>query len=146
MTDARPLFQMVPYDEFEQIKNKLNVAQKECIRIADLYRNHRDAFFLEIDKIMAKIDSNPDYKAVANDIVSENKHLKEENATLKECNSKLQESLVKKDECIGRLTNKVHELEKALWDIQRIPHTDNTAVIERLIDENAKLKERLNLK
>ena len=143
MTDARPLFQMVPYDEYERIKCKLDITQKECIRIADLYRNNRDAFYVEIDKIMAKIDTNPDYVEVTNNILVANKNLKDENATLKESISRLQEALVTKDNCIDRLTAKVHELEKTIWEIQRIPHTDNSAVIERLTDENARLRECL---
>ena len=146
MTDARPLFQMVPYDEYERIKSKLDITQKECIRIADLYRYNRNAFFVEIDKIMAKIDTNPDYVEVTNDILVTNKNLRDENAALKENISRLQEALVTKDNCINKLTAKVHELEKNIWDIQRIPHTDNSVVIERLMDENARLKECLKHK
>jgi hypothetical protein len=137
---------MVPYDEYERIKSKLDITQKECIRIADLYRNNRDAFYVEIDKIMAKIDTNPDYVEVTNDILMANKNLKDENATLKENISRLQEALVTKTNCINKLTAKVHELEKNIWDIQRIPHTDNSAVIERLMDENTRLKECLKHK
>lgn len=80
MTDARPLFQMVPYDEYEKIKNKLDAAQKECIRIADLYRRDRDAFNREIDRIMARLDSGQDeafqYDGVIASLLEENERLK----------------------------------------------------------------------
>lgn len=137
---------MVPYEEYERIKCKLDITQKECIRIADLYRDNRDAFYVEIDKIMAKIDTNPDYVEVAKNILAANKNLKDENTALKENISRLQEVLVTKDNCIDRLTAKVHELEKNIWGIQRIPHTDNSAVIERLTEENARLRECLRYK
>ena len=119
MTDARPLFKTVPYDEYEKIKNKLDVAQKECIRIADLYRRDRDAFNHEIDRIMARLDSGQDeafqYGGVISGLLEENQQLISENAELKE------------------------KLTKAL----QIPHTDNSSVIASLLKENEQLKNRI---
>lgn len=107
---------MVPYDEYEKIKNKLDVAQKECIRIADLYRRDRDAFNHEIDRIMARLDSGQDeafqYGGVISGLLEENQQLISENAELKE------------------------KLTKAL----QIPHTDNSIVIASMLEENERLK------
>ena len=52
----------------------------------------------------------------------------------------LQDAADTKDACIERMKEKITVLEKNLWDLQRIPHTDNSAVIARLLEENKALK------
>lgn len=142
VTNARPLFQTVPYEEYERILAKLDIAQKECMRIADLYRRDRDAFNREIDKIMSKIDSENFSSSVDNFI----QKLQNENATLKNLNAKLQETSVLKDSCIASLREEIRKLNDKVWKLQSIPHTDNSAVIDLLLEENARLKEQLDLK
>lgn len=68
------------------------------------------------------------------------KDLRKENGTLKDLNTKLQESLVTKDACIIKLNEKIRNLESKIWELQKIPYTDNSAVISRLTEENKQLK------
>jgi len=68
------------------------------------------------------------------------KDLRKENSTLKDLNARLQESLVAKDACIIKLNEKVRNLESKIWELQKIPYTDNSAVISRLTEENEQLK------
>lgn len=68
------------------------------------------------------------------------KDLRKENSTLKDLNARLQESLVTKDACIIKLNEKVRNLESKIWELQKVPYTDNSAVISRLTEENEQLK------
>ena len=68
------------------------------------------------------------------------KDLRKENDTLKDLNARLQESLVTKDACIIKLNEKIRNLESKIWELQKIPYTDNSAVISRLTEENKQLK------
>lgn len=68
------------------------------------------------------------------------KDLRKENGTLKDLNARLQESLVTKDACIIKLNEKIRNLESKIWELQKIPYTDNSAVISRLTEENEQLK------
>lgn len=68
------------------------------------------------------------------------KDLRKENGTLKDLNARLQESLVAKDACIIKLNEKVRNLESKIWELQKVPYTDNSAVIFRLTEENEQLK------
>lgn len=68
------------------------------------------------------------------------KDLRKENSTLKDLNARLQESLVTKDACIIKLNEKIRNLESKIWELQKIPYTDNSAVISRLTEENKQLK------
>lgn len=68
------------------------------------------------------------------------KDLRKENGTLKDLNIRLQESLVTKDACIIKLNEKIRNLESKIWELQKIPYTDNSAVISRLTEENEQLK------
>lgn len=68
------------------------------------------------------------------------KDLRKENGTLKDLNARLQESLVTKDACIIKLNEKVRNLESKIWELQKVPYTDNSAVISRLTEENEQLK------
>lgn len=68
------------------------------------------------------------------------KDLRKENDTLKNLNARLQESLVTKDACIIKLNEKIRNLESKIWELQKIPYTDNSAVISRLTEENKQLK------
>lgn len=68
------------------------------------------------------------------------KDLRKENSTLKDLNARLQESLVTKDACIIKLNEKIRNLESKIWELQKIPYTDNSAVISQLTEENKQLK------
>lgn len=68
------------------------------------------------------------------------KDLRKENSTLKDLNARLQKSLVTKDACIIKLNEKIRNLESKIWELQKIPYTDNSAVISRLTEENEQLK------
>lgn len=68
------------------------------------------------------------------------KDLRKENGTLKDLNARLQESLVTKDACIIKLNEKIRNLESKIWELQKVPYTDNSAVISRLVEENEQLK------
>ena len=68
------------------------------------------------------------------------KDLRKENGTLKDLNTRLQEALVTKDACIIKLNEKIRNLESKIWELQKIPYTDNSAVISRLTEENEQLK------
>lgn len=45
-----------------------------------------------------------------------------------------------KDACIIKLNEKIRNLESKIWELQKIPYTDNSAVISRLTEENEQLK------
>lgn len=69
------------------------------------------------------------------------KDLRKENSTIKDLNARLQESLVTKDACIIKLNEKIRNLESKIWELQKVPYTDNSAVISRLTEENKQLKQ-----
>lgn len=56
-TEATPLYTTVQTIEYETIKRKLDTAQKECIRIAELYKKDRKKFEAEMDRLAAMIDN-----------------------------------------------------------------------------------------
>lgn len=56
-TEATPLYTTVPTIEYETMKRKLDTAQKECIRIAELYKKDRKKFEAEMDRLAAMIDN-----------------------------------------------------------------------------------------
>ena len=68
------------------------------------------------------------------------KDLRKENSTIKDLNARLQESLVAKDACIIKLNEKIRNLESKIWELQKVPYTDNSAVISRLTEENEQLR------
>lgn len=87
---------------------------------------------------MADIDTTqPSFGAGLDSLV---KDLRKENGTLKDLNARLQESLVTKDACIINLNEKIRTLESKIWELQKVPFTDNSAVVARLLEENAQLK------
>ena len=145
MIDAQPLFHTIPYEDYERLKAKLDATQKECIRIAELYRKDKDLCHKEIEKIMARIDTDPDYPEAINDISAINQELRNENAEIRKLNAWLKESLTLRDNCIKSLTEKNATLEKKLWDLQRIPYTGNAAVIGSLQQKIHNLEERLKI-
>lgn len=145
MIDAQPLFHTIPYEDYERLKAKLDATQKECIRIAELYRKDKDLCHKEIEKIMARIDTDPDYPKAINDISAINQELRNENAEIKKQNAWLQESLTLRDNCIKSLTEKNATLEKKLWDLQRSPYIDNSAVTDRLKQIIHNLEEKLKI-
>lgn len=71
------------------------------------------------------------------------KDLRKENDTLKDMNTKLQKSIVTKDACIFKLKEKVRTLESKIWELQKIPYTDNSAVVSRLLEENEQFKKTI---
>lgn len=86
----RPFYSCVPMEDYEALKKKLDAAQKECIRIVELYRNDHEQFEHEIDRILNKFE-NP----VMAEYIDRMTMLENENRTLKEMNAKLQEQLLK---------------------------------------------------
>lgn len=89
---------------------------------------------------MAKIDNDPDYAKSVDDITTQNDQLRAENETFKDTIAKLKTALDTKDACIERMQEKIRTLEKEVWDLKNIPHTDNSAVIARLLEENERYK------
>lgn len=65
--------------------------------------------------------------------------LKSKDETIK----KLQDAADTKDACILRMKEKITDLEKNLWDLQRKPHTDCGSQVERFQEENKALKSEL---
>lgn len=141
-----PLYATVLQEDYNILKDKLDVCQKECIRIAELYKTDRALFDKEIEKIMAWIDSDPDYTKALGNLSSQNQQLISENAALKEKLAKATAALESKDACIDRMADKIRTLEKEVWGLKNIPHTDNSAVIARLLEENETYKRLLNAK
>ena len=139
MTPTTPLYATVLQQDYNRLKDKLDVCQKECIRIAELYRTNRNQCNLEIEKIIARIDSDPDYTKVLGDLSVQNQQLLIENAQLNRKLELVTEALAVRDTRIAQLSDKVYELEKSVEVLQRIPYTDNSAGIEFLQDENAQL-------
>lgn len=146
MTPTTPLYATVLQKDYNRLKDKLDVCQKECIRIAELYRTNRNQCNLEIEKIIARIDSDPDYTKVLGDLSVQNQQLLSENAQLQNRLELVTAALEVRDTRIAQLSDKVYELEKSVEALQRIPSTDNSAVIEFLQDENAQLTACLDSK
>lgn len=95
---------------------------------------------------MARIDSDPDYTKALGNLSSQNQQLVSENAALKEKLAKATAALETKDACIDRMADKIRTLEKEVWGLKNIPHTDNSAVIARLLEENETYKRLFNAK
>ena len=146
MTPTTPLYATVLQKDYNRLKDKLDACQKECIRIAELYRTNRNQCNLEIEKIIARIDSDPDYTKVLGDLSVQNQQLLSENAQLQNRLELVTAALEVRDTRIAQLSDKVYELEKSVEALQRIPSTDNSAVIEFLQDENAQLTACLDSK
>lgn len=146
MTPTTPLYATVLQQDYNRLKDKLDVCQKECIRIAELYRTNRNQCDLEIEKIIARIDSDPDYTKVLGDLSAQNQQLLIENAQLNHRLELVTAALAVRDTRIAQLSDKVYELTKSVEVLQRIPYTDNSAVIEFLQDENAQLTACLDSK
>lgn len=145
-THALPLYATVLQEDYDRLKAKLDICQKECIRIAELYKTDRILFDKEIETIMSRIDSDPDYTKALDNLSSQNQQLISENTELKEKLTKVIEILDIRDASIDEMTHKIQTLEKTVQELKQIPYTDNTAVIERLVDENNQLKEMLRNK
>lgn len=135
-----PLYATVLQEDYNALKDKLDVCQKECIRIVELYKTDRNLFDREIARLMARIDNDPDYAKSVDDITAQNDQLRAENETFKDTIAKLKTALDTKDACIERMQEKIRTLEKEVWDLKNIPHTDNSAVIALLLEENERYK------
>ena len=130
MTPTTPLYATILQQDYNRLKDKLDVCQKECIRIAELYRTNRDQCNSEIEKIIARIDSDPDYTKVLGDLAAQNQQLLAENAQLKSRLELTTAALEARDTRIAQLSDKVHELEQSTNTFKTI--TSNPAVIEFL--------------
>lgn len=136
---ALPLYATVLQKDYNRLKERLDVCQKECIRIAELYKRDKAAFLAEIDRLVSRIDNDPDYLGVITDITNANQGLSQENDKLKAHINALEMNIADKESYIIKMQEKLRLLEKEVWDLKNIPHTDNSAVIALLLDENNKL-------
>lgn len=136
---ALPLYATVLQKDYNRLKERLDVCQKECIRIAELYKRDKAAFLAEIDRLVSRIDNDPDYMGVITDITNANQGLSQENDKLKAHINALEMNIADKESYIIKMQEKLRLLEKEVWDLKNIPHTDNSAVIALLLDENKKL-------
>lgn len=136
---ALPLYATVLQKDYNRLKERLDVCQKECIRIAELYKRDKAAFLEEIDRLVSRIDNDPDYLGVITDITNANQGLSQENDKLKAHINALEMNIADKESYIIKMQGKLRLLEKEVWDLKNIPHTDNSAVIALLLDENNKL-------
>lgn len=136
---ALPLYATVLQKDYNRLKERLDVCQKECIRIAELYKRDKTAFLAEIDRLVSRIDNDPDYLGVITDITNANQGLSQENDKLKAHINALEMNIADKESYIIKMQEKLRLLEKEVWDLKNIPHTDNSAVIALLLDENKKL-------
>lgn len=50
-----PLYATVPKSEYDVLKRKLDICQKECIRIAELYQRDKQLFNNKIQRIIRLI-------------------------------------------------------------------------------------------
>lgn len=46
------------YKEYDSVKRKLDICQKECIRIAELYKRDKKLFENEIQRIIERINES----------------------------------------------------------------------------------------
>ena len=54
--NTSPLYATVPKDEYDALKKKLDICQKECIRIAELYKRDKQRFCTKIERIIKHIE------------------------------------------------------------------------------------------
>ena len=53
--ETSPLYATVPKAEYDAIRRKLDICQKECIRIAELYKRDKKLFEIEIQQIIERL-------------------------------------------------------------------------------------------
>lgn len=53
---AAPLYATVPMAEYQALQKKLDICQKECIRIAELYQRDKQLFNTKIQRIIRHIN------------------------------------------------------------------------------------------
>ena len=53
-----PLYATVPKAEYDALKRKLDICQKECIRIAELYQRDQQLFNNKIQRIIRHINES----------------------------------------------------------------------------------------
>lgn len=53
--NTSPLYATVPKAEYDALKKKLDICQKECIRIAELYKRDKQLFNNKIQRIIRHI-------------------------------------------------------------------------------------------
>jgi hypothetical protein len=51
-----PLYATVPMAEYQALQKKLDICQKECIRIAELYQRDKQLFNTKIQRIIRHIN------------------------------------------------------------------------------------------
>jgi hypothetical protein len=51
-----PLYATVPKAEYDALKKKLDICQKECIRIAELYKRDRKLFEAKMERMVKRIE------------------------------------------------------------------------------------------
>lgn len=56
--NTSPLYATVPKAEYDALKKKLDICQKECIRIAELYKRDKKLFENEIQQIIERINES----------------------------------------------------------------------------------------
>lgn len=56
--ETSPLYATVPKAEYDAIRRKLDICQKECIRIAELYKRDKKLFENEIQQIIERINES----------------------------------------------------------------------------------------
>lgn len=54
--NTSPLYATVPKSEYDALKKKLDICQKECIRIAELYKRDKQRFCTKIERIIKHIE------------------------------------------------------------------------------------------
>ena len=54
--NTSPLYATVPKAEYDALKKKLDICQKECIRIAELYKRDKQRFGTKIERIIKHIE------------------------------------------------------------------------------------------
>lgn len=55
-SNAAPLYATVPMAEYQALQKKLDICQKECIRIAELYQRDKQLFHNKIKRIIRHIN------------------------------------------------------------------------------------------
>lgn len=55
---ATPLYATIPMAEYQALQKKLDICQKECIRIAELYKRDKKLFENEIQQIIERINES----------------------------------------------------------------------------------------
>lgn len=54
--NTSPLYATVPKTEYDSLKKKLDICQKECIRIAELYKRDRKLFEAKMERMVKRIE------------------------------------------------------------------------------------------